>query len=94
MKIIAPNFFDRTTFIQCYKYSKTEQKMIFKSVCYLSNNMMRNTSIIVLLLMLSINLEVDLVFANRLNYIYSNQYNISLSREKRQVLFGGKYFIT
>ena len=46
-----------------------------------------------LLLMLSIDLEVNLVFANKLDYRYSNQYNISLGREKRQVLFGGKYFI-
>ena len=67
--------------------------MISKSVCYLSNNMMKSRFIIVLLLMLSIDLEVNLVFANKLDYRYSNQYNISLGREKRQVLFGGKYFI-
>merc|ERR1719367_447050 len=32
--------------------------------------------------------EVNLVFANKSNYRYSNQSNISLGREKRQVLFG------
>ena len=67
--------------------------MILKSVCYLSKDMMKNRFIIVLLLMLSIDLEVNLVFANKSNYRYSNKYNISLGREKRQVLFGGKYLI-
>ena len=68
--------------------------MISKSVCYLSNNMIKHRFIIVLLLMLSIDLEVNLVFANKSVYRYSNRYNISLDREKRQVLFGGKYLIT
>ena len=67
--------------------------MIFKSVCYLSDDMTSNRFIIVLLLMLFIDLEVNLVFANKSNYRYSNQSNISLGREKRQVLFGGKYLI-
>lgn len=67
--------------------------MIFKSVCYFSNNMIRNSFIIVLLLMLSIDLEVNFVFANKLKYRHSDRYNISFSREKRQVIFGGKYLI-
>jgi len=50
--------------------------------------MIRNSFIIVLLLMLSIDLEVNFVFANKLKYRHSDQYNISLSREKRQVIFG------
>ena len=67
--------------------------MIFKSVYYLSDDMTSNRFVIVLLLMLFIDLEVNLVFANESNYRYSNQSNISLGREKRQVLFGGKYLI-
>ena len=69
--------------------------MVFKNkkFCYLNNKISRNKWVYVSFAIIFIYLERNLSLANKLNSIQSAEYNVFRTREKRQVLFGGKYLL-
>ena len=69
--------------------------MVFKNkrFCYVSNNRCKNKWVYVSFAIIFIHLERNAVLANILNSIHSVEHNVFGTREKRQVLFGGKYLL-